>query len=162
MNDKVKTMVKNVVEENAVGFKQATSAALYDKINNKLKDQYKVVAKKLFSEAAEAPSAAMGGAGQSELSGQEMVQATPGGQSGSGQSRGQGAPPQKPGDRPPVPVEPNRKKEPWKSMTDEEFARAIDDYRKQVRAYQEWQKKYQEWRKWKDRQNNVHPAERFA
>lgn len=49
MNDKVKIMIKNVVEENAVGFKNSTSGALYDKISNRLKDQYKETAKNLFN-----------------------------------------------------------------------------------------------------------------
>lgn len=48
MNDKVKSMVKNVVEENVVGFKQATSQALYQKIGNRLQDHYKTVSKELF------------------------------------------------------------------------------------------------------------------
>ena len=48
MNNKVRNMIKSVVEENAIGFKAATSNALYEKIGNKLKDQYKVIAKDLF------------------------------------------------------------------------------------------------------------------
>jgi len=50
MNNKVKNMIKDVVEENAVGFKKSTSDALYEKINHKLKDQYVVVAKNIFSQ----------------------------------------------------------------------------------------------------------------
>lgn len=48
MNDKVKNMIKNVVEENAVDFKQSTSRALYEKIGNRLQEQYKTVSKDLF------------------------------------------------------------------------------------------------------------------
>lgn len=51
MNDKVKSMIKNVVEENAVGFKKSTSDALYEKINHKLKNQYVSVAKGIFSQS---------------------------------------------------------------------------------------------------------------
>jgi len=48
MNDKVKLMIKNVIEENAVGFKTSTSYALYEKIGNRMKEQYKTVAKDLL------------------------------------------------------------------------------------------------------------------
>lgn len=48
MNNKIKVMIKDVVEENAVGFKKNTSDALYEKINNRLKDEYKNVSKKMF------------------------------------------------------------------------------------------------------------------
>lgn len=48
MNDKVKVMIKNVVEENAVGFKNSTSNALYQKVSNRLKEEYKNKAKSLF------------------------------------------------------------------------------------------------------------------
>jgi hypothetical protein len=49
MNKNVKGMIKNVIEENAVGFKKSTADALYEKINHKLKDQYVAVAKNIFS-----------------------------------------------------------------------------------------------------------------
>jgi len=48
MNDKVKNMIKSVVEENAVGFKQATSNALYEKIGSRLQEQYKIVSKDML------------------------------------------------------------------------------------------------------------------
>lgn len=60
MNDKVKTMIKSVVEENAIQFKNSTSNALYEKINNRLKDEYKNVSKKMFKSLNE--SAPEGGA----------------------------------------------------------------------------------------------------
>lgn len=54
MTDKVKEMLKNVIEENAIKFKTATSDALYQKIGNRLKDEYKTVAKKMFNSLQEA------------------------------------------------------------------------------------------------------------
>ena len=53
MKDKVKEMLKNVIEENAIKFKASTSDALYNKIGNRLKDEYKTVAKKMFSSLQE-------------------------------------------------------------------------------------------------------------
>lgn len=50
MNDKVKVMIKNVVEENAVGFKNSTANALYQKVSSRLKEEYKNKAKSLFQE----------------------------------------------------------------------------------------------------------------
>lgn len=70
MKDKVKEMLKNVIEENAIKFKASTSDALYNKIGNRLKDEYKTVAKKMFSslqESAPAGDATMApGSGSSE------------------------------------------------------------------------------------------------
>lgn len=54
MKDKVKEMLKNVIEENAIQFKASTSDALYNKIGNRLKDEYKTVAKKMFNSLQEA------------------------------------------------------------------------------------------------------------
>lgn len=54
MKDKVKEMIKNVIEENAIQFKTSTSDALYNKIGNRLKDEYKTVAKKMFNSLQEA------------------------------------------------------------------------------------------------------------
>lgn len=70
MKEKVKEMLKNVIEENAIQFKASTSDALYNKIGNRLKDEYKTVAKKMFSslqESAPAGDATMApGSGSSE------------------------------------------------------------------------------------------------
>lgn len=70
MKDKVKEMLKNVIEENAIKFKASTSDALYNKIGNRLKDEYKTVAKKMFSSLQESAyggdSSIAQGAGSSE------------------------------------------------------------------------------------------------
>lgn len=49
MTDKVKNMLKNVIEENAIEFKTATANALYEKIGDRLKEEYKNVAKNVFN-----------------------------------------------------------------------------------------------------------------
>jgi hypothetical protein len=41
-------MIKDVIQENAVNFKQNTAKALYCKISNKLEEQYKTVSKNIF------------------------------------------------------------------------------------------------------------------
>lgn len=48
MKNKVKEMIKNVVEENAVAFKESTAKALYMKVGNRLQEQYKTVAKNIL------------------------------------------------------------------------------------------------------------------
>jgi hypothetical protein len=45
MNNEIKEMLKNAIQENAVSFKETTSKVLYSKIGNKLQEQYKSVAK---------------------------------------------------------------------------------------------------------------------
>jgi len=51
MNKTVRTMVKNVIEENAVAFKNDASKALYEKVGAKLQKKYISVSKRLFEEA---------------------------------------------------------------------------------------------------------------
>jgi len=48
MSDNVRKMVKNVIEENAVDFKKATSKALYEKIGDRLKQEYVAVSQNLL------------------------------------------------------------------------------------------------------------------
>jgi hypothetical protein len=48
MKNKVREMIKNVVEENAVAFKQSTSNTLYTKVAKRLQEEYKNVAKNLM------------------------------------------------------------------------------------------------------------------
>lgn len=50
MKNKVREMIKSVVEENAVAFKESTAKALYSKVGNRLQEQYKTVAKNLLSQ----------------------------------------------------------------------------------------------------------------
>lgn len=49
MKNQTRQMLKNVIEENAVAFKETTGKVLYSKIGQKLQEQYKEVAKKLLN-----------------------------------------------------------------------------------------------------------------
>lgn len=48
MSNKVRTMIKDVIEENAVGFKTNASKALYEKVGSKLQKKYVEVSNQLF------------------------------------------------------------------------------------------------------------------
>ena len=48
MNQKVKDMLTNIVDENAVAFKKATEGALYEKVNQRMQDAYKQMANNLI------------------------------------------------------------------------------------------------------------------
>jgi hypothetical protein len=48
MKNNVRQMLKNVIEENAVGFKSSTSRVLYGKMATRLQEQYKSVAKNVM------------------------------------------------------------------------------------------------------------------
>lgn len=48
MKNNVRQMIKNIVEENAVGFKESTTKTLYGKVSSRLNEQYKSVAKEIF------------------------------------------------------------------------------------------------------------------
>lgn len=54
MKNNVREMIKNVIEENAVNFKQSTSSTLYTKVANRLQEQYKKVAHNFLSPKNEA------------------------------------------------------------------------------------------------------------
>ena len=48
MKNNVRQMIKSVVEENAVSFKENTSKTLYSKVSKKLEEQYVNVSKHIF------------------------------------------------------------------------------------------------------------------
>lgn len=48
MKNEVRQLVKNIIEENAVKFKDSTSKVLYSKVNGKLKKEYVNVSKNMF------------------------------------------------------------------------------------------------------------------
>ena len=54
MKNNIREMLKSVVEENAVSFKENTANALYTKVANKLQEQYKNVAKTILGNKNEA------------------------------------------------------------------------------------------------------------
>lgn len=53
MENKVSNLIKNVLEENALKFKEGTSEILYSKVSNRLKQQYVEVSKNLFKNVNE-------------------------------------------------------------------------------------------------------------
>jgi hypothetical protein len=48
MKNNIRQMIKNVVQENAVSFKNETSKVLYNKVGQRLQEQYKTVAKTIL------------------------------------------------------------------------------------------------------------------
>lgn len=48
MKNNVRQLIKTVIEENAVAFKDQTSKVLYGKIGMRLQEQYKLVAKNII------------------------------------------------------------------------------------------------------------------
>ena len=49
MKNNVRQLIKTVIEENAVAFKDQTAKVLYGKIGMRLQEQYKLVAKNIIS-----------------------------------------------------------------------------------------------------------------
>lgn len=49
MKNNVRQMLKNIVEENAVSFKEQTSKVLYGKVAQRLQEQYKTIAKTILN-----------------------------------------------------------------------------------------------------------------
>lgn len=54
MKNNIKDMLKSVIEENALSFKENTEKVLYVKVGNKLQEQYKNVAKSIMEPHNEA------------------------------------------------------------------------------------------------------------
>ena len=52
MNYKVREMIKNVIEENAVSFKETTSQVLLNKVGNVLSEKYVEISQQIFTEEA--------------------------------------------------------------------------------------------------------------
>lgn len=159
MNDKVKSMIKNVVEENAVGFKNSTSNALYQKVSDRLKEEYKHTAKTLFQKKnnlnEEAPMLASG----------SVAIASPESATVADEPLGLPKMPNQNSDVPPIPRGPNgeqgmtleefvkkyhRKKEDFDSR--EEWTEWLQEYYKQmVDLLQQWDREYQ----WQRRNNTT-------
>jgi hypothetical protein len=47
-HNQTRQMIKDMIQENAVAFKESTSKNLYFKVQNKLEEQYKKVSKNIF------------------------------------------------------------------------------------------------------------------
>ncbi len=54
MKNDIRNMIKTAIEEDALNFKNHTSKILYEKVGQKLDEQYKVVANNLFKAQNEA------------------------------------------------------------------------------------------------------------
>ncbi len=54
MKNDIRNIIKTAIEEDALNFKTQTSKILYEKVGQKLDEQYKVVANKLFKATNEA------------------------------------------------------------------------------------------------------------
>lgn len=70
MNQKVRNIIKNAIEENPSAFKVETSKALYEKVGKKLQEKYVETSKKIFeaAEQTETPEPEVaGGAGVSAI-----------------------------------------------------------------------------------------------
>jgi len=48
MKNQTRQIIKNVIQENAVAFKENISKVLYTKVGKRLEDQYKIVAQNLL------------------------------------------------------------------------------------------------------------------
>jgi len=48
MKNDIREMLKNVIQENAVSFKENTAKVLYAKVGTKLEEKYKTVAKTIM------------------------------------------------------------------------------------------------------------------
>tara|TARA_R110000868_G_scaffold139430_7_gene354236 strand:+ start:437 stop:595 length:159 start_codon:yes stop_codon:yes gene_type:complete len=48
LKNQTRQIIKNVIEENAVAFKDNASKLIYSKVGKKLQDQYKTVAQNLM------------------------------------------------------------------------------------------------------------------
>lgn len=48
MKNQTRQMLKDIIQENAVSFKENTAKALYSKVSKKLDEQYKAISKNIF------------------------------------------------------------------------------------------------------------------
>lgn len=133
MKNQLKEMIKSVLEENAVGFKDSTSNALYQKVSDRLNDQYKNIAKTLFSSINLKESAPVISSDVTPTVASETAKLD--GPLGVPQMPNQG------GDAPPIPRGPNGEQ----GMTIEEFVKQY--YKKKEdfdnrEAWLEWLQQY--------------------
>jgi hypothetical protein len=172
MKQDVREMIKNVIEENAIKFKTSTSTALYQKIGNRLKDEYKNVAKKMFKSLNEAAETSISQGVGAEVSGEaESAVAPPEGPN----NRQRGDEP-KPGyvnpdpdmDRPITTMEEwmRQKPDPKNFDTDGDGRMSNEEkaaYEEELRRwYNTWARLYEQWYHWERRKNSApYPAPRI-
>ena len=147
MKDKIQNLIKNVIEENAVRAKEQANKALYEKVGNRLKNEYINVSRRLFTGLNENMSALA----QAETS---MTVAPPGGgpaQGNPGQgSGGSGVAPEAP-DPGPAPKKPTKED----GETDSSYERRLNKYYKD---YEAWKKAKAAFDAWRKTRNNGRPG----
>jgi len=155
MENKVSNLIKNVLEENALKFKEHTSEILYSKVSNKLKQQYVEVSKNLFKNINEKVMSP-------EYIVEPEMSAPPPGKGDDKPSKEKGWPDPGPPPRHPYPngpgPKPNRKDYPKGIQGDEEFLDDTRLWRQRLREIEEYKKKLKEWRIAYDRWKNKTPT----
>lgn len=144
MKDKIQNLIKNVIEENAVRAKEQANKALYEKVGNRLKNEYINVSRRLFTGLNE-------NVAQAEAT---MMVAPPGGggpaQGNPGQgSGGSGTAPEAP-DPGPAPKKPIKED----GETDLSYERRLNKYYKD---YEAWKKAKAAFDAWRRARNNDRP-----
>jgi len=165
MNNNIENLVKNVIEENIVKFKEDTSKVLYNKVGDRLKDEYVHVSRKLFKNINEAAISGVAALDAPEAFEKNWASAAPPGGSPGGQQRPEN-PDEWPDPGPPpknpypdgAPSRPMRSDYPEGPKGDEQFKQAMYAYERAIRDILEYQKKYKEWRRAYDRWRNRTPT----
>lgn len=170
MSKKVRDMVKNVIEENAVEFKKNTANAIYEKLNYRLGKEYVKVSKNFLTIKEDVDDVVAASVSQNAPSDSAMI-GRGGGGAGGAPKPPSGTPGGKPGTKPKDPFGPGTREPPYaedpgkwtggerpskgfpkenqgESDTEyqkrlNEWLRAREEYLKQLETYKNWQK----WRK---------------
>jgi hypothetical protein len=143
MENKVSNLIKNVLEENAVKFKEHTSEILYSKVSNRLKQQYVEVSKNLFKNINE-------NVRSPEYMVEPEMSAPPPGKNEEKPPKEKpkwpdpGPPPRNPYPDGPGP-QPERKNFPKGSEGDQLFLEAMRAWRGRIADIAEYKKKLNEW-----------------
>ena len=160
MKDKIQNLLKNVIEENAVRVKEQTNNALYQKVGDRLKQEYVNVSRKLFNNLHEDfsidPTSQTSQTFQTSqtyqhsnmMAGGPGAGGAPGGKAGNKQ--GENLNPD-PGPRPEnpfpngLPKEPKRDQFPKGPEGDKQFVEALREWRLAIERWKEYQKVLKEW-----------------
>lgn len=165
MNNNIENLVKNVIEENIVKFKEDTSKVIYNKLGERLKDEYIQVSRKLFKNINEAAITGVAPLDSPQAFENNWSAAAPPGGSPGGQERpikpdgwpDPGPPPKNPYPDGP-PSRPERSDYPKGPEGDEQYKRAMYEYERAIRQIQEYLKKKKEWQRAYDRWRNRTPT----
>jgi len=142
MENKVSNLIKNVLEENALKFKEHTSEILYSKVSNRLKQQYVEVSKNLFKNINER-------VGYPEYMVEPEMSAPPPGKGNEKPPKEEGWPDPGPPPRNPYPdgpgPKPLRENFPKGPEGNQLYLEALSAWEARIKAIQEYKKKYKEW-----------------